>query len=429
MIEGLLSDEWIGRLAQYRRLFVGLSGGLDSTVLLHSLAQHPALLARLYAVHVHHGLSDQADVWQLHCEQFCLKLSVPMILSAVSFDATANIEARARTARYEIFSSLLKEGDALLLGHHANDQAETLLLNLFRGAGVDGLAAMEEIRPLKQGHLIRPLLNFPRHQLQAYAHWHQLKWIVDESNLNQAFSRNYLRHQVIPQIESRWPGAIQNLTRTAFHCQQARDNLKTLAEYDAVQLDLSARQLPLAHLCALEPRRLSNVLRAWLKSHTTHLPSAKILLRIRDEVVFAKADAKPCVDWQGIRIKRYQNTLYLLPDQRNCTLNPRNWMNFPEAIHLEIGTLKAVPAPSGFTRPKQTSQTTVQFRQGGERIHWRGQKKPLKKLMQIWRIPPWQRDQIPLVFIDGTLAAVVGYAVSDLFYGCQNSYQIVLCSH
>ena len=187
MIKSLLSLEWLSRLNHFNTIFIGLSGGLDSTVLLHVLVSHPSLFPKLVPVHVNHGLSENADYWQIHCEQFCHKLDLSLITRSVQFNREANIEEGARIARYSVFSSLITAQDCLILGHHLDDQAETLLLQLFRGAGIDGLAAMSELSQFGLGKLARPFLNHSRAQLEHYADLHQLSWIEDESNQDNFF--------------------------------------------------------------------------------------------------------------------------------------------------------------------------------------------------------------------------------------------------
>jgi len=426
--ECLLAPDWINQLTAFDRLVVGFSGGLDSTVLLHSLAAYPELRGKLYAVHIHHGLSVNADGWEAHCQQFCAARAIPFITRRVDFPRAANIEEGARTARYQVFSTLIADNDGLLLGHHGDDQAETLLLQLLRGAGVDGMAAMTAVKPLAKGKLLRPFLSHTRQTLETYARLHNLHWIEDESNQDRAFSRNYLRHQVMPLLREKWPGAVTNLMRSADHCQQAKNNLEALALIDCLDLAKKSDTLPMSLLTTLSYARLSNVLRVWLKNNAVRMPSAKVFDRLINEVVFAAIDASPCVQWDNVVIKRYQQTLHLLQKKSISPAVNMEWKNFPEPIQLEIGCLQATVVEGGLQVPVG-GRVHVRFRQGGELFHWRGQTKQLKKLLQQWQVPPWQRDILPLIFIDDCLAAVVGFAISDYFYHPTTpSYQIKLRS-
>ncbi len=208
MTSGPLTPEWIAHLKHFNRLFVGFSGGLDSTVLTICPCWRIQLREKLTAVHIHHGISINASYWQKHCQEFCAALAIPCITQAVDFNRLANIEEGARRARYAAFATLLKERDGLLLGHHLDDQAETLLLQLFRGAGVDGLASMADFGSLGLGTVVRPLLAVNRASLHAYALHHGLTWIEDESNQDVHYSRNYLRQNIIPLLAEKWPGVL-----------------------------------------------------------------------------------------------------------------------------------------------------------------------------------------------------------------------------
>ena len=430
MADALLTEAWQHSLASYHTLFVGFSGGLDSTVLLHSLASHPAWVGKLQAIHVHHGLSVNATSWQAHCQQWCDLLNVPLIVRSVKVDCRANIEEGARQARYEAFSSVLRDNDCLLLAHHCDDQAETVLLQLFRGAGIDGLAAMPAVKMLGKGQLARPFLQHSRQRLEAYARHHQLTWVEDESNQNSDFSRNYLRRDIMPLLRTKWPAVVGNIVRSATHCQSAQLNLGALATIDCRELDKPKNTLQLATLQTLEPTRVANILRVWLQNNDIRLPSVSILNRLINEVIPASADATPLVQWGDAVVRRYQHTLYLLKNEGQMLFSDREWQEFPAALQLDVGHyLYASPAIEGLRVPEGCS-VHVRFRQGGEVFYWRGQTKQLKKLWQQWQVPPWRRDLIPLLYIDNRLAAVVGYAISDHYFSrdSTNAYHVELQS-
>ena len=432
MTNSLLAEDWLDQFLKYDKLLVGFSGGLDSTVLLHSLASQTVLIGKLQAIHVHHGMSSNAPAWQTHCQQFCEALSVPLTVCQVEFDRHANIEEGARVARYQAFTSLLTENDCLLLGHHCDDQAETLLLQLFRGAGIDGMAAMSSLKEMPKGALARPFLQHSRQTLEDYARTHQLSWVEDESNENNAFSRNYLRHKIIPLLQEKWPGVVSNLVRSAAHCQQAKMNLEALAKIDCAGFNKQGTTLALAQLRSLDRARLVNVLRAWLKKKQVRSPSDNMMNRLIDEVILVRGDATPNVQWDGIVIRRYQDVLYVLKNEIKHRPVSIEWSAFPAPLALgEYGEdskyLYAIPDVSGLLVPVGC-RVQVRYRQGGELLSWRGQTKQLKKLMQQWHIPPWNRDLIPLIYIDNELAAVVGFAISDHYYGIEseNTYQVEL---
>ncbi|WP_058476101.1 tRNA lysidine(34) synthetase TilS [Legionella steigerwaltii] len=438
MESGLLSTEWFSRLSHFNKLIVGFSGGLDSTVLLHVLASHPTLLAKLVAVHVNHGISVRASLWQTHCQQFCDNLAIPFITQSVQFDRSANIEEGARIARYAVFSSLMTEQNCLILGHHLDDQAETVLLQLFRGAGVDGLAAMSDLGQFGLGGMARPFLSHSREQLEHYAVLHQLSWIEDESNQDVNYSRNYLRKQIIPSLQKKWPGVVGNIARTALHCQQAKRNLDMLAAQDARSLPsavefgkkstpleensdvLSNNFLLITPLKELSRDRIANVLRVWLKNNRVQLPSTVTFGRLIDEMIFARSDAIPEVSWAEVIVRRYQKHLYL--DRKNSNKLPScvEWSVFPLPLTIvDAGiNLLAKKCNQGLVVPPN-AKIFVRFRQGGEVFCWHGQTKRLKKLFQEWGIPPWLRERIPLIYFNDTLAAAVGYAMSDVFFSAE----------
>ena len=417
MTKQLLSAEWSSRLEQWSRLVVGFSGGLDSSVLLHLLASHSSLKDKLLAVHVNHGISVHASMWQKHCQEFCLQLGVPYFSQAVAFDRSANLEERARTARYEAFGSVMKADSCLILAHHQDDQAETLLLQLFRGAGVDGLAAMSELSDNAGMVVARPLLSHSRLQLEDYAQAHELQWVEDESNQNLHYSRNYLRQQVMPLLSQHWPGVVGNIARAADHCQQAKANLDELAQTDASELMQPTDSLAIEPLKILSFERITNILRVWIRKNQVPLPSAATFNRLIHEVIFASQDAMPMVSWGEFKVQRYDQRLYLgrkavrkLPV---CT----NWTNFPQDLVLaDLSlTVSAIKAEQGLKVP-QDARVQLRFRQGGEEIRWRGQTKQLKKLFQEWQVPVWLRDSVPLIYINEQLAVVVQYAISDDFF-------------
>lgn len=320
----LLTPLSLCRLEQYTQLIVGFSGGLDSTVLLHLLASSSSLHHRLVAVHVNHGISPNALSWQEHAARFCLGMGVPFSAHSVRIHQRANLEEEARKARYGVFSSLTASDACVILGHHLDDQAETLLLNLFRGAGVDGLAAMPQWGHCGAGDLFRPLLSCSRKQLEDYARAYQLSWIEDESNQDLHYSRNLLRHQIIPLLEKKWPGVAKNIARTALHCQQARANLEALAQVDCEALLTEDKALRLAPLKEWTEERRANAVRFWLKEQGLPLPGTRTFLRLINEVLLARDDAMPLVSWGGIEVRRYRGCFYL--DKKKKRPNPL-WLN------------------------------------------------------------------------------------------------------
>lgn len=413
----LMHEKWVVRFASFKKVILGFSGGVDSTVLLHLLASYPDLHHQITALHVNHGISQHADAWQAHCEAFCASLGVHFIAEAVEVNGAVNLEERARKARHLVFSREVGQGNCLLLGHHMDDQAETVLLQLFRGSGVDGLAAMEEESFLGDTLVFRPFLSKTREQILQYAIANRLSWIDDESNMNTTYSRNFLRHQIIPLLQSKWPGVSRSLARTARHCQQAKLNLIQLALEDCPELSVSTPILSLELMNRLSASRVGNVLRLWLKNNKVALPSSSTFDRIVHEVMVAGVDAQPEVAWGNVLVRRYRHQLYL--DKQFKMERPLwiEWHDFPHRVTWfdPLFSLSARPSDQGLKIPDK-AKIHIRFRQGGEEMIWRNQTKKLKKLFQEWHVPPWMRERIPLIYINGELAAIPGYAISDVFF-------------
>jgi tRNA(Ile)-lysidine synthase len=409
------------QLSEKNTCFVGFSGGLDSHVLLHLLAEvNKSQVFRIQAVHINHQLSANANQWEEHCRKVCHQLSIPFQSFAVTIDQHANIEAQARKKRYAIFSSLLKKGDVMFIAHHQDDQAETVLVQLMRGAGPKGLASMPMTKSLGLGQLVRPLLQHPRNELEQYASDHQLSWIEDESNHSNRFARNYLRRHILPMLKKRWPSAAKTLSRVAANCHEAQALLDSVAQQDLQLVQGSVEQtLSIKQLVQLEPARQRQVLRAWIVNLSFSLPSKIKLDEIMKTVLVAKADKMPQITWLGAELRRYHDDLYLLKPAQRLTplLKPIAWLclNTPLAItddlwlqaqHIENPTITLTIA-----------DITVRFRQGGEKLQLKGRTchHSLKKMFQAWNVPTWQRDHIPLIYQGDELIAVLGYYINADF--------------
>lgn len=400
------------------RYVVAYSGGLDSHVLLHALS---SLGLNLAAVHVHHGLSPNADLWSEHCLATCKELGVPCRVLRVRVTAAGSgREAAARSARYAALEQALGEGEMLLTAHHQDDQAETLLLMLLRGAGVAGLAAMPPLRRFAAGWLARPLLGLPRDVLRHYAETHHLSWVDDESNFDTSLDRNYLRHDLLPGLRRRWPAADRALARSAAHLAEARELLTELAVADQAGAGGSRPgTLSVAALGRLTPARRRNLLRHWIGDRGLPPPDSAHLRRIEQEVLPARADAEPCVAWPGAEVRRYRDDLHALPPTipppaLELSWDPQQPLALPDGRRLVAAP--ALGQGLGAARCAG-ARLTVRFRAGGERCApaGRGHSHELKKLFQEAGVPPWERERVPLLFVDGVLAQVVGYWICESF--------------
>ncbi len=399
-------------------LWVAFSGGMDSTVLLAALVElhgGGALTGGLRALHVHHGLDPAADAWSDHCRSVCDRAGVPLQVLSVRVDPAAGSgpEDAARRARYAAFSAALPEGAVLLTAQHRDDQAETLLLRLLRGAGVDGLAAMRGERPLGQARLLRPLLDWTRAELRAWAEQRELAWVDDPSNRDIAPDRNYLRHEILPRLQARWPGCGTSLARSVRLCAEAADGLVAVAGERLAGNPAGPDCLAIDWLLSQPPALRPSLLREWVRGRGLPLPGAEALRRILDEVTGAGADRAPRVEWAGVQLRRYRGRLFVERPLPEPDADVAFTWTGAERQDLTAGiTLLAHPVSgTGVARRHlDGGRVTVRFRTGGERCRpcGRGGSHPLKKIFQELGVPPWHRGRVPLVCVDGAIAAAAG---------------------
>jgi tRNA(Ile)-lysidine synthase len=447
-------------------LCVALSGGVDSVTLLAGLAARRkgtrSKGSRLRAVHVHHGLHPNADRWSKHCEKVAARLNVPLTVLRVKVARPrgASLEAAAREARYSAIAEVLEPGEVLVTAHHEDDQLETVLLQLMRGAGVAGLAAMPEVAPFERGRLVRPLLTCSRAELEEWARAQGLSWVDDDTNADERLDRNYLRRRVLPAIRERWPSAASAASRSARHAAEARRLLDALALAD-VELAANGRELSVPRLRALNADRRRNAVRFWITRAGFVVPDTRRLDEIVGPLLNARVDANPQVSWKGVRLQRHMDRLALFPANENAAtssaskdgrrargdtrVTPRS---SPESNRRVSAALAASEpeARAGATRSQAaTSSTqrwhwrtsaavavngggtlaiesdghgpldldslpetlTLRVRRGGERLRpSRGRPtKTLKALLQEARIPLAERERLPLVFAGEQLVA------------------------
>lgn len=388
---------------------IAFSGGLDSTVLLHLLAQlaKTESLPTLTAIHVHHGLQAVADAWPEHCQSVCEALGVPLQVVRVQVRPGASLERAARDARYGAFISATGPNDVLLTAQHRDDQAETLLFRLLRGAGVRGLAAMPQQRPLGAGHLLRPLLDISRAELQAYASEQQLSWIEDPSNDDRRYSRNYLRHQLFPVLTERWPQAVVTIARSAAHLSEAQGLLEELAEMDLREAAtpsefawLGLPSLALAPLEKLSLARQRNALSHWLAA-LSRLPDSDHWSgwqTLRD----ATGDARPVWCLADGELHRAGGRVWWLSG---------GWLQAvePAPVWADPGAPLQLPGNGQLRLSGQIPEGPLQvrYRQGGEVMQLPGRgHRDLKRLLNESGLPLFARGRLPLLYRDEQLLAV-----------------------
>lgn len=411
-------DKITDLLNMHEELWVAYSGGLDSHVLLHLLSEYKRTKnseVKLFAIHVNHNLSAQAKQWVEHCEKVCKALNVPYFTDNVHVASNAvkgSLEEVLRDRRYEVFAKVLPNNSCLLTAHHADDQAETLLLQLFRGAGPKGLAAMPRKIKFSAGWLVRPLLDFSREDILCYAQRNRLSWIEDESNLNIKFDRNLVRHRLLPTIKERWVGVNKALARVARNCAEANILLEVLAKTDLQSVaDVDNEDiLNIELLKQLSISRQKNVLRFWLAQKQLLMPSEVKLDEILSACINSRYDASPIVAWGGAEVRRFRNYLYAFPPLVVHDNKLVLYFSSTERMVLPsmLGEMEIHISPEANL---DIQRITVRFRQGGEKIKLpkRSGIRDLKKIMQEWGIPPWLRDRVPLVYYDSEIVAVVGY--------------------
>lgn len=413
-----LTTQVAEQLIEQRQLLVAYSGGLDSSVLLHLLAQlrrqRPEL--QLRAVHVHHGLSAFADDWAKHCRRQCALWQLPLTVQRVEVDVhEGGIEAAARAARYAAFSAMLKVGETLVTAQHLDDQSETFLLALKRGSGPAGLSAMATRGHCGEHLLLRPLLGCSRLMLEAYARQHQLSWINDDSNQNPRFDRNFLRLQVLPLLNQRWPYFAPAVARSASLCAEQEQLLDELLAEQLQALLEEDNSLAIDGLQGCSPARRSALLRRWLTLHNVSMPSREQLQRLWDEVALSRVDAVPQLQPGPYQIRRFRGRLYLLPlmaDLRGLCLG---WPASGSLILPDgLGRLTSGEGELQLRAPLPSQQVSVRFgAQGRLRILGRAHSRPIKKLWQELGVPPWQRERIPVIYYDEQLIAALGAFVSE----------------
>ncbi|MES9876092.1 MAG: tRNA lysidine(34) synthetase TilS [Candidatus Sedimenticola sp. PURPLELP] len=420
---------------QTRRYIVAYSGGCDSQVLLHALASlKNHLPGEVLAVHINHGLQPEAALWAAHCAESCRSLEIPLETISLELEPEPgeSIEAVAREARYAAIQGLVKPSDVLLTAHHQDDQAETLLLQLFRGAGLRGMAAMPEVATFGPGYLVRPLLGFSRSQLDTYAAANGLSWVDDQSNLDQRYDRNFLRQNVMPVLLERWPSLRQTLSRSASYCAEAQNEIERVARDDlALIRDAGTNTLAIPQLMALDNPRLRSALRLWIRESGCRAPNSRRMKQIVTEVLGAADDRNPVVSWEGSEIRRYRGQLYIMstvnyPDP-GLTLA---WNGVDElTLPAGMGVLSCRTGEGGIDAALwKQGKLSVGFRSEGVKCRpaGRGVSVTLKKLFQEQGVPPWQRGRIPLLFIDGQLAAVGSLTICEPFQAIAGAPGVLL---
>lgn len=414
---------------------IALSGGSDSMVLLHVMAEvrmhNPQV--QLRALHVNHQLQNQSAQWAEHCQRSAQELGIDCDVLRVNVAdiGELGVEAAARAVRYAAFKTALQPGEVLLTAHHADDQLETILLALMRGSGVDGLAAMPACIRFGQGWHARPLLGFTHEALHDWAQARQLHYISDPSNDDTHFDRNFLRQGVVPMLKSRWPAIARTASRSASHLAEAQSLLDDWTENDYLLATVDDA-LSVDALRELPPARRHALLRFWLQQHDVLMPSTRVLHSLEHDMLQSAHDRVPYVHWQGAAVHRHRDLLYVEQPLSEWDASERLDWCWQQELRLpsELGELSLISSESTqhlaslmdramprIARNKLPDVLTVAFRDGGERIRLPGEKhrRALKKLLQESAVLPWWRERLPLIYAGDKLVAVADLWISHEF--------------
>ncbi|CAL1329164.1 tRNA(Ile)-lysidine synthase [Candidatus Providencia siddallii] len=408
------------KICSFKNLLVGFSGGIDSTSLLHILlklknSKKPELNIR--AIHINHGLHNKANQWEKHCKTICMNWKIPFICRRVVIDQKNNIESNARKVRYQTYKKELLLNEIIVTAQHLNDQSETFILSLKRGSGPAGLSSIHEVFPFdiqnKTTFIIRPLLNIMRSDLENYIEKNNLNYIEDDSNNNIRFDRNYIRLYVMPLLHKRWPHFSKMVARSAYLCKEQellidellQNKLTTLMNYDGA--------ISIKGLLECSPQKRNALIRRWIKHHKIHVPSLKKLEIIWLEIALAKQNANPICYLDKIEIRRYQNFLWIVNYIKNLSKKCYNW-NYPDTFKLpeSLGILEIIKY--GKIRPPFCyEKVTVRFDFKNKiKIFDKIYSKKIKKIWQEYKVAPWMRNRIPLIFYNETLITAVNYFIT-----------------
>ena len=422
-----------GELLKYEHCYIGFSGGLDSTALLFACfkflsQQKNSPMPSLTAIHINHQIHSASDDWQAHCEDFCDKLGVAFIAKKITVETgEKGLESGARQGRYRAFVELISPADsqssALLLGHHAGDQAETLLLRLMRGSGLRGASAISKSRTLDDSGivLLRPLLANSKSELQQYVMTHELEYLNDPSNQDLRFDRNYIRHKIFPPLLARWPRAVEALTRFADHLRADLELLNDLAVIDLSSTDRSehsyGESLSLIYCRQLTIRRRSNLLRYWLLKNGLQMPSTILMDQINGLITSSRVDAQ--VKIANCKLCVYRNRLYLIDSHQldqlaQCLEVKHNWSLVKPLSAVALSRLTAVQCSSS-QRLLIEGDYWVSNRSHDSKVRYRGINRSLKNIFQEHGVPVWLRDSYPIVYSSDRIAAIPGILVADDF--------------
>ncbi|MDH2924714.1 tRNA(Ile)-lysidine synthase [Nicoletella semolina] len=408
-------------LPDQKQFLIGLSGGVDSVALLHLFKDlrflHPITLR---AIHIHHGLSLNADHWAEFCQALCHQWQIPLVVEKVSVEGKDGVEANARTARYCAVEQAILTNEVFVTAHHLDDQVETFFLALKRGSGIQGLAAMQAVSFRQNMTLFRPLLTIDKKQIIAYAQQHQLHWINDESNENTNYDRNFLRHQALPKFTDRWSHFSKMVARSSQHCAEQQQLIEELLTPELTKYqDIEKRTLNIQDFSHFSHAKQQQLIRLWLKQYHIPMPSLAQLEQILS-LIFAAQDKNPQLTLGRWTLRRHHSFIYL-----TAKIEPLSFLSHPlqaqDTFHLpaQLGYIERNQQEITYTfsgktdrlqLPEALKQKVVNIRlqqKGKVKCYGRSQREEMKKIWQQHRIPVWERDRTPIVFIDDLFIGIL----------------------
>ncbi|MBN6710676.1 tRNA lysidine(34) synthetase TilS [Haemophilus haemoglobinophilus] len=404
------------------KFLLGFSGGLDSTVLVSLFAKlrkkQPHLSLR--AIHIHHGLSKNADSWAFHCQQVCQLLDIPFICQKVQVDRTQGVEAGAREARYQAIAQHLQENEILVTAHHQQDQIETFFLALKRGSGLQGLSAMQMHNWIFNVPVLRPLLHCTRQQFEHYAQKEKLRWIEDESNVDNRYERNFLRNDILPMLRQRWQHFDNSVQRSAQHCFEQQQLINELLQEEFNKIyDKSDRTLSIVNFHTYSILKQKALLRAWLQQQRIFMPSTIQLDQIIQNVIQAQEDRNPTFRLGEQVLRRYQKRLYITPTLQDLThlrlsIKANECINLPDNLGQiclleQDNYLQVTWQDKQVLLPLTQEKIGIRFSYSGKVKLPQGFHQEMKKCWQEHNVPAWQRTRIPLIFYGDTFKSAVGF--------------------
>lgn len=421
MLPQTLSTQLRQHFPQQHDFLIGLSGGVDSVVLLHLFAQCPNL--NLRAVHIHHGLSPNADYWADFCEHLCQQLNIPFELRKVKVAGNQGLEANARVARYQAISKTIQQNEVFVTAHHLDDQVETFFLALKRGSGLQGLGSMQAVGNWHNFAIFRPLLNVSKADILHYAKRQNLTWITDESNRDNRFDRNFLRNQILPELNQRFSQFSQMVARSAQHCAEQQALLEELLD-DELNARVSKRnQLDISDFEQFSPLKQKQLIRLWLKKNNVTMPNQAKLQAVISELIFAKEDKNPEVKLGNSVVRRYQKAIFITESIEKqelmyieipAPLLGKQVVSSLSNMAITRSQTKIICTISGKTHclslPAElhNQPLTIQFGVTGKvKQYGKAHREEMKKIWKKNGVPPWERKSTPLIFWNDTLFTVL----------------------